>query len=766
MSAMEGNFTGLNLYKKLLLSFLLAATLPISIIGGLSYFNGKASIIDQQASSLAAIIDSRVFDIELLIKLRSEQAGIISGNYLVRQLKQNETIDSELQELLKQHLESIKQSLISVKNPGIAPSESFISKIAIADNSGKIVVSTDSAFVGTIEQPTWQTETNQENPVFKGYDLSPAEDHFYLKFISPIKEMESNQYAGVVILYVNPGILNQITKKNESLGDDGEIILLSNLNENEGRPAIIAGLNDTDILNDGPVMDLDSFQNPGFFNRNEGSEIGDNQHGTDVLSIVREIPALNFKIIASVTTQHIFQPVYDFGRNIFYAVLILLALSLILASYLSRSITDPVKKLAQLFSSISKGEQVEPIQANRNDEIGSLFSSVNSSISYLNKKIEAANRISGGVFDIDVHLTGEKDELGQALTTMTRSLKKSRNEIESLINQLRRSNSQLAEQKAKLQSIFDSSTDTIITLDDKLIIQSVNPAGLATFVYTEKELIGTHADEILVEIPHSVMSSEKPVVRFQDTHGIKKDGSWFPLSFSMSYAEWDNQAVLVLIIRDLSERKKLERRVLKSLYDERIRIGEEIHEGLGQTLTGLHIITQNVAEKIKNSDHAAAQMLLEIAADLRKADRSALELYHSLVEVDLQDSGLIIAFKKLKKQLQKRYTLDIDMEIALDLNISDRLKAVHILIITREFVHLVQQTANPEKIEIRLLKKDAHVELSIEFKSEKLQQNQAEEMLEADELLKYRTSLMGGSLRILQTDDDSTLMICTIPVML
>lgn len=764
MSAMKGKFTGLNLYKKLLLSFLLVAIIPISIVGGLSYFNGRETILDQQTSSLAAIVDSRVFDIELLIKLRSEQARIISGNYLVRQLKSGEDIKSELKALLKQHLESIKQSLTSIENPGFEPSESFISKIAVADYSGKILVSTDSVLTGNVEQPVWQADNDQGYSVFKGYGLSPAGDQFYLKFISPIKELGSNQYAGVVILYIDPGILNQITKNSEGLGEEGEIILLSNLKENGGRPAIIAGLNDADILRDGPVTDLEIFQNPEFFKSKEGSEIGVNQHATEVLSIAREIPGLNFKIIAAVTTQHIFQPVYDFGRNILYTVLILLVLSLILANVLSRSITDPVKKLAQLFSSISKGEHVDPVQSNRNDEIGSLFKSVNSSISYLNEKVETANRISAGDFDIDVHLAGDKDELGQALTAMTRSLNKNRSEIESLINQLRQSNNQLAEQKAKLQSIFDSSTDAILTLDKKLIIQTVNPAVLSTFGYSEKELIGKHADKLLVEIPHSVMSSEKPVVRFQDTQGIKKDGSWFPISFSMSYAEWDNQAVLALIIRDLSERKKLERRVLKSLYDERIRIGEEIHEGLGQTLTGLHFITQNVAEKLKNEDHAAAQELLEIVAILHDADHAAQELYQSLVEVDLQEGGLIIAFKNLKERLQKRYSFDIDMEITPDLKVPDHLKAVHILIITRELVHLIQQITNSEEIEIRLLKNDGHVVLTIEFKNEDTQQSQAKEMLEVDELLKYRATLMGGSLRFLQTADDRTLMICTIPV--
>lgn len=147
----------------------------------------------------------------------------------------------------------------------------------------------------------------------------------------------------------------------------------------------------------------------------------------------------------------------------------------------------------------------------------------------------------------------------------------------------------------------------------------------------------------------------------------------------MSYAEWDNQAVFALIIRDLSERKKLERRVLKSLYDERVRIGQEIHEGLGQTLRGLHFITKNLAKNIENVNHTAAQELLEIAANLREADHTAQVLYHSLVEVDLQDSGLIIAFKNLKKQFQKRYTFDINVDIASDLKISDHLKAVHIL---------------------------------------------------------------------------------------
>ena len=127
----------------------------------------------------------------------------------------------------------------------------------------------------------------------------------------------------------------------------------------------------------------------------------------------------------------------------------------------------------------------------------------------------------------------------------------------------------LQEVHDRLDSVVDNIVDGVITVDDAGLIETVNPAAETLFAYAAAELIGQPIN-LLISEPHSSPADaggskdlRTAVAEIAGTGreavGRRKDGSLFPMDLAVSGFHRSGRQYLTGIIRDISERKKLER---------------------------------------------------------------------------------------------------------------------------------------------------------------------------------------------------------------
>ncbi len=182
----------------------------------------------------------------------------------------------------------------------------------------------------------------------------------------------------------------------------------------------------------------------------------------------------------------------------------------------------------------------------------------------------------------------------------------------------------------RLQTIIETAIDGIITIDEKGIIETVNPAAARLFGYLPEELIGKNI-RILMPSPFRQQHDDY-IERYKTTGeariigigrevpGMRKDGSIFPMRLAVSEVFLENKRVFTGICHDLSDVKKAEDKIRKlneELEEKVIERTEELASVVNKLLNTNKKLQYEVQER-KSAENALRESTREIQKALEK----------------------------------------------------------------------------------------------------------------------------------------------------
>jgi PAS domain S-box-containing protein len=123
----------------------------------------------------------------------------------------------------------------------------------------------------------------------------------------------------------------------------------------------------------------------------------------------------------------------------------------------------------------------------------------------------------------------------------------------------------------RMRSVVDHVIDGIITVDTDGCIEAFNPAAEALFGYTSAEVLGRDVNMLVparyegqayCDLRRDFISQGADTGDTRrEVAGLRKDGSTFPMTLAVSEFQIRGKRYFTGIVRDLSERKQLEREV-------------------------------------------------------------------------------------------------------------------------------------------------------------------------------------------------------------
>jgi two-component system cell cycle sensor histidine kinase/response regulator CckA len=150
----------------------------------------------------------------------------------------------------------------------------------------------------------------------------------------------------------------------------------------------------------------------------------------------------------------------------------------------------------------------------------------------------------------------------------------------------KRAEEKLRESEAKSRAILDTVVDGIITIDERGIVESVNPAAARIFGFAPSEVIGQNVNMLMPEPYHSehdgylanyLKTGEKKIIGIgREVVGRRKDGSTFPMDIAVSEVHLADRRIFTGIVRDVTERKRAEEALARQAQD-LLRLADEAH---------------------------------------------------------------------------------------------------------------------------------------------------------------------------------------------
>jgi hypothetical protein len=178
-----------------------------------------------------------------------------------------------------------------------------------------------------------------------------------------------------------------------------------------------------------------------------------------------------------------------------------------------------------------------------------------------------------------------------------------------------------------LEAIVEAAIDAIITIDERGIVERVNPATERLFGYTEKELIGFNVSKLMTDRDRD--SHDQYIERYLETRhphvigigrevvGRNKDGTHFPLRLAVSETIINGKRIFIGILHDLTEMKKAEAEIRK-LNEELEQKVQFRTEELAEAINKLLNINQKLLYEV-NERKIVAEALRKSEKELRKA---------------------------------------------------------------------------------------------------------------------------------------------------
>ena len=225
--------------------------------------------------------------------------------------------------------------------------------------------------------------------------------------------------------------------------------------------------------------------------------------------------------------------------------------------------------------------------------------------------------------------------------------------------------SELRESEARFMAILDTAVDGIITIDARGRITLFNQAAQQIFGYSEDEVLGENV-RILMPEPYrgehdqylrdyASTGRKKIIGSGREMTGQRKDGKTFPLYLAVSEFHAAGGRSYTGIVRDISNQRRLEQEVLRISDHERRRIGQDLHDGLGQMLTGIGLMSRSLKKMLENENSKGAEQAAEITRLIRKADEYAKNLSRGLLPVDFEVRGLVTSLERLAANAERLF---------------------------------------------------------------------------------------------------------------
>ena len=213
---------------------------------------------------------------------------------------------------------------------------------------------------------------------------------------------------------------------------------------------------------------------------------------------------------------------------------------------------------------------------------------------------------------------------------------------------------------------------------------------------------------------------------------------------------------------NVTERKKMDREILSAINREQNRIGQDLHDGLGQDLTAISFLSKALEKKMEEKKDSNVKRVREILKLVNQSINRTRGLARGLHPVELEAGGIKSAINELAVNIENIFNIKCDFVADKKIPSHSFDEANHLFRITQEAVHNAIKHGQAKVIKINLTANGPIIDLSIQddgkgIPKSKLENSQGMGM----QIMNYRAKILGGNLDIEAGNSKGTFLHCS-----
>ena len=336
----------------------------------------------------------------------------------------------------------------------------------------------------------------------------------------------------------------------------------------------------------------------------------------------------------------------------------------------------------------------------------------------------------------------------------------------------RRAVQTLQERESLLRSITDHTDDIIFIKDRESRILFLNPAGFRVNGLSPSKVLG-HTDAEFVPDQALAAAYRTADLRVMESRRAERIEEELPtadgqrrlfLTRKTPRFNADGDVIGILgVTRDITEERRLQREVLEIAAAENRRIGQDLHDGAGQQLTGLAYMAEALQNQLREQALPETQLAERLVATVKKAQTLIRGYSRGLIPVDIDAEGLRFALERLAADTQSASGIHCTFHCPQSVRIENNHVATQLYRIAQESVTNALRHAQAQNIALELIADKSGLRLSILDDGVGLPPENNHDGFGL-RIMQYRAGLMGASLQIEPELPQGTRITCKLPI--
>jgi two-component system, NarL family, sensor histidine kinase UhpB len=224
----------------------------------------------------------------------------------------------------------------------------------------------------------------------------------------------------------------------------------------------------------------------------------------------------------------------------------------------------------------------------------------------------------------------------------------------------------------------------------------------------------------------------------------------------------DLSAANIQLQAALAERRRLENELLEITDKERRRIGLDLHDDLGQKLTGITLMSKGLHNRLARRNSEDAAEAANIHKLLQETMTQTRELSQELVTLDLQETDLASAMERLVSHVKRTFDISCRFQCETAVRALDANAVSQLYKITQEAVTNAIKHAQAKHVEIQLTNGGDYLVLSIRNDGAPFPSVVSPKAGIGLRIMSYRAHLIGASFDVKPGERGGAVVTCTL----